>query len=126
MKSSKRQIITFDLDDVLCKRPSGFENKPIEKYHYAEPIQKMVDICNELYEHGYEIHIYTARGMASFDAIPSQVYNALFELTKNQLRAWGVKHHLLIMGKPFYNLFIDDKGMNSADVNSIEDIIERL
>ena len=30
-------------------------------------------------------------------------------LTKNQLKKWKVKYHHLIMGKPSYDLFVDDK-----------------
>ena len=31
-----------------------------------------------------------------------------FELTTNQLKKWKVKYHKLIMGKPSYDLIIDD------------------
>ena len=36
-----------------------------------------------------------------------------FELTDNQLKKWGVKFNELRMGKPAYDLFIDDKALNS-------------
>jgi len=32
-----------------------------------------------------------------------------YEHTKNQLEAWGVKFHKLLLGKPRYDIFIDDK-----------------
>jgi hypothetical protein len=34
-----------------------------------------------------------------------------------QLDAWGVKYHELRLGKPVYDLFIDDKAMNPAHWN---------
>ena len=33
-------------------------------------------------------------------------------LTKKQLNKWGLKYHLLIMGKPSFDYIIDDKSLN--------------
>ena len=35
-----------------------------------------------------------------------------YNFTKKQLNKWGLKYHLLIMGKPSYDYFIDDKSLN--------------
>jgi len=32
-----------------------------------------------------------------------------FNMTKKQLKKWGVRYHKLIFGKPSYDLLIDDK-----------------
>ena len=37
-----------------------------------------------------------------------------YDVTKKQLKSWGVKHHELRLGKPVYDLFIDDKAMNPS------------
>ena len=37
------------------------------------------------------------------------------DVTKNQFKEWGVKYHELKFGKPVYDLFIDDKNMNTID-----------
>ena len=34
-----------------------------------------------------------------------------YSLTKNQLKKWGIKHHYLIMGKPSFDILIDDKAI---------------
>ena len=34
-----------------------------------------------------------------------------YEFTKNQLKKWGLDYHKLVMGKPSYDLFIDDKSL---------------
>ena len=34
-----------------------------------------------------------------------------FKLTKTQLKKWKVKYHKLILGKPSYDLIVDDKGI---------------
>ena len=39
----------------------------------------------------------------------------VLKLTKQQLEKWGVKYDELKFGKPFYDLFIDDKNINSKD-----------
>ena len=38
-----------------------------------------------------------------------------FELTVQQLKDWNVKYHELIMGKPSYDVIIDDKAYNYDD-----------
>ena len=57
-----------------------------------------------------------------FSGNVQKIYSELYEITKDQLRAWGVKHHELIMGKPHYDIFIDDKAINSEKVTSLKDI----
>ena len=37
------------------------------------------------------------------------------EVTRKQFENWGVKFHDLKFGKPNYDLFIDDKNMNTRD-----------
>ena len=34
------------------------------------------------------------------------------ELTKKQLTDWGIRYDKLLMGKPSYDLYIDDKSVN--------------
>ena len=35
--------------------------------------------------------------------------------TKEQLDSWGRKYHGILINKPVYDLFIDDKNINSED-----------
>ena len=35
--------------------------------------------------------------------------NKHFVETKKQLDSWGLKYHLLILGKPTYDILVDDK-----------------
>lgn len=111
-----KKIIAFDLDDTLCFRPKHFEHLGEEKYKYCEPIQEMIDFCNKLYDEGFKIIIYTARGMSTFHGDVNEIYNNLYQLTINDLNKWGVKYHSLVMGKIHYDLLIDDKVMNTSDV----------
>ena len=54
------------------------------------------------------------------------VYSKLYELTIKQLSAWGVKYDQLVMGKIHYDVLIDDKALNSEDVDNLNTIIQRV
>lgn len=106
-----KKILAFDLDDTLCTRPTDKEILGIEKYHYCEPIKEMIDLSNSLYDKGYTIYIYTARGMHTLNGDVAEIYAKLYDITLDSLKKWGVKHNGLYMGKIHYDLLIDDKAM---------------
>ncbi len=121
------KTIAFDLDDVLCHYPS--DNLPTypEYYEHAVPVNSRVEIVNELYDDGYYIKIYTARGMSVFNGDVARVYDNLYSLTKKQLDTWGVKHHELIMGKTNYDLLIDDRAISSfSELTNTADGIKKV
>ena len=43
----------------------------------------------------------------------NDLYDDWTETTKKQFEEWGVKYHDLKLKKPFYDLFIDDRAINS-------------
>lgn len=118
----KPKIIAFDLDDVICIRPSGYENLGVDKYNYCEPIEDIIKVVNDTYDAGYTVKIYTARGMSEFKGDVHKIYSNLYNLTLNQLNDWGVKYHELIMGKLHYHLLIDDLALNSTNISTLDDI----
>ena len=63
------------------------------------------DEVDKLYDEGHTIVYWTARGSGSG--------KDWSEVTKEQFKRYGVKHHTLKFGKPVYDLFIDDKNINS-------------
>jgi hypothetical protein len=94
-------IIYIDIDETICNTP---ENRD---YSLASPIEQNIAKANKLYEEGNTIVYWTARGTVS--GIDWR------ETTFEQLMRWGVKFHDLKLGKPHYDLFIDDKNMNTKD-----------
>ena len=58
-----------------------------------------------MYDRGDNIIYWTARGTGS--GIDWR------KVTESQFKQWGVKYHGLMFGKPIYDLFIDDKNINS-------------
>lgn len=101
-------IYCFDLDNTIC-----FTEK--NKYSDSTPNLDMIKRVNHLYDEGHTIKIYTARGMTSFNGDVSLVYSNLFLKTENQLKNWGLKFHQLILGKPSFDCFIDDKNITIED-----------
>jgi hypothetical protein len=94
-------VIYIDIDDTICYSP----NKP--DYTNSTPIIENINKANQLYEEGHTIVYWTARG--------TQTGLDWSEVTKKQFELWGVKYHNIKFGKPYYDLFIDDKNMNVKD-----------
>ena len=92
-------IIYVDIDETICKTPESRD------YNLAVPIEKNINKINNLYDNGHTIIYWTARGTGS--GIDWR------NVTESQFKKWGVKCHELKLGKPIYDLFIDDKNVNS-------------
>ena len=99
-------IIYIDIDETICYH-SDHNTKVARDYNLASPILKNIEKANDLYDAGHTIVYWTARGAVSgIDWT---------ELTRKQLEQWGAKHHNLKLDKPYYDLFIDDKALNTED-----------
>jgi len=93
-------IIYVDIDETICSFTDG-------KYSLAKPIKERIKKINKLYDQGNTIIYWTARGtMTNLN---------WFNVTQEQLKRWGCKYSELRMGKPYYDLFIDDKNINSEE-----------
>mgnify|MGYP001340275236 CR=1 FL=1 len=97
--------ICFDLDGVICSNTNG-------DYENAVPFQKAINKINKLYNEGFYILIFTARfmGRNKDDVVAANKLG--FSFTTNQLKKWGLKYHKLIIGKPEFDIVIDDKSLN--------------
>lgn len=92
-------IFYVDIDDTICTRSEDLD------YSKAKPLHERIDKINKLFNEGNKIVYWTARGTGS--GIDWRA------VTEKQFRDWGVKYHELHFGKPIYDLFIDDKNINS-------------
>ncbi len=104
-KIKYKKIICFDIDGVICKT---YKND----YKNAKPIIKSINIINKLYNNNFYIKLFTARFMGRNRDNCIKAKKQGFILTKKQLKNWGVKYHKLLMCKPSYDIFIDDKALN--------------
>lgn len=102
-------IYIVDIDNTICKSENS-------DYKNSIPMYERIKKINQLYEEGHTIIYWTARGMTSgIDWT---------DVTHSQLAAWGCKYDEIRLGKPSYDVWIDDKAINS-EVYFNEDISDR-
>ena len=94
-------IVYIDIDETIANTPDDRD------YNKSTPIVKNIAKANKFYEQGHTVVYWTARG--------SGTGIDWHDVTKEQLIRWGAKHHDLKLGKPVYDLFIDDKAINSEN-----------
>ena len=97
-KSPNKLKYMIDIDGTICTKTNS-------DYVNSKPIYNNIDVFNNLYDKGNEIHYWTARG-----AISGKNWD---ELTIHQLNSWGVKYNSINMGKPHYDVWVDDKAYNA-------------
>tara|TARA_B100001029_G_C14698014_1_gene253381 strand:- start:72 stop:410 length:339 start_codon:yes stop_codon:yes gene_type:complete len=104
----KKKIFCFDIDGVICKTQN-------RKYKNSRPIKKNINFINKLYDEGNYIKLFTSRYMGRFNEDVKKAKKVGFKLTEKQMLNWKIKYHKLILGKPSYDYFIDDKAFNSIE-----------
>lgn len=93
--------IYVDIDETICLTPTSRD------YKLSQPIKDRIEIINKLYDQGHTIIYWTARGyVTKID---------WSETTKEQFKEWGVKYHDVVFNKPNYDLYIDDKSINTEN-----------
>ena len=106
-------LIYVDIDETICQTPSS------RNYIDAIPINENIEKINKLYDSGHLIYYWTARG-----TVTSKDWR---QVTEKQFKEWGVKYHKLKFGKPAFDLFIDDKALNSLNhFNEIDRYITKI
>ena len=102
MAKAKRKLTVycFDLDGTLCTNTEG-------SYTRAKPYPRRISRLNALYDRGHRIVICTARG--------SKTGINWRQLTRRQLAEWKVRYHTLQMGKPYADIYIDDKCLHVSE-----------
>ena len=104
-------IYCFDIDGTICTNTNG-------DYPNAIPYPNIIKKVNELYDQGNEIILNTARGATTGIDWRKE--------TEVQMKAWGVKYHILFLGKPGADIYIDDKAINIKDWIQQNSINEKL
>ncbi len=95
-------IIYVDIDDTICYYN---DINASLNYNNAIPYFDRIEKINKLYNEGNTIVYWTARG--------TKTGIDWYNITLKQLNKWGCKYNELKMGKPVYDLFIDDKNIKS-------------
>lgn len=91
-------IFIVDIDNTICLTENS-------NYTESIPLKDRIDKINQLYNDHHVIIYFSARG--------SKSGKDWRELTEKQLDDWGCLHHSLVLGKPHYDVWIDDKATNA-------------
>ena len=102
--SEGQKTALVDIDETICFY------KGIRRYDLSIPHRENIEKINKLYDEGWKIIYWTARG-----AISGVDYR---DHTLNQLKDWGCKFNDLKMGdeKPSFDLVIDDKAKRIEEI----------
>ena len=117
---SDQKIAFVDIDETIC----FYEDKRV--YGTATPNQDNIAKINKLYDEGYYIKIFTARYMGRNNENSLLVKKKYYKKTYKQLVSWGLKFNELIMGKPTYDIYIDDKSYNSKEKKTFNKIYKLI
>lgn len=112
VKIKSNMIIFIDIDDTICTTVDKSD------YNKSIPIIENIEKANILYNQGHTIIYWTARG--------TQTGVDWKDITIDQFKKWGVKYHNLIFGKPYYDVFIDDKNINALNFNNFFKQINKI
>jgi hypothetical protein len=106
--------IFVDIDNTICSR----DTPDSLSYEKSVPLVRNIEMINRLYDVGHTITYWTARG--ALTGIDWE------QLTRRQLGTWGAKYHKLLMGKPHYDVYIDDKSFNTNSWFTIHGLLELM
>ena len=102
----EQKVALIDIDETIC----FYSGK--RQYHLAEHDKENISKINKLYDEGWKIVYWTARGGSEKSRKSGKCY---YDFTWKQLESWGCKFHDLSTGtkgkhvKPTYDLVVDDK-----------------
>ena len=100
------KVALVDIDETVCHYPDK------RRYDLAQPLTENIAKINKLYDEGWHIIYWTARGGSDKSKAAGRCY---YDFTWKQLESWGCKFHDLSTGskgkyiKPACDLVIDDK-----------------
>ena len=94
-------IYIVDIDETICNTPL-IDGKA--RYDLSFPIIERINKINNLFRQGHTIIYWTARGSSS--GINQ------YQITRQSLEDWGALYTELRLGKPTYDIWIDDKAIN--------------
>ena len=101
----KKKVFIFDIDNTICVTKKNL-------YKSSKPDKKIIKFINNLKKNGHVIKIFTSRYMGRNNDNASLVNKKYYKETLQYLKKWNIKFDKLIMGKPSYDYFIDDKCYN--------------
>lgn len=115
MKIGCNTRIVVDLDDTIC-RPNHHGSTTHEKYAKAQPIHATIIWLQNAKAAGAYIIIHTARRMLTHKGDLDKIHADVGQVTRDWLDTWQVPFDELVFGKPYGDIYIDDKAMNVENI----------
>lgn len=106
---SDKRYLVCDLDGTLCKQMYD------GNYHLAAPIMNVIETLNSFYDEGWDVTIFTARGMRTCKGDIKEIEERYRTMTEKWLSDNGVKYTKLFFGKPPGDIYVDDRGYTPAE-----------
>lgn len=101
----KKKIFIFDIDNTITITKG-------KDYKNARPKKEIIYLINSLKKKGHYIKIYTARYMGRHNNNANLVKKRYYDRVEKQLFKWNLEYDELLLGKPSYDIFVDDKCIN--------------
>ena len=103
--------IVFDLDNTIVTYPNIYKD-----YSTVQPINCIVEFMKQMKEDGHTIIINTARNMVSSNHNVGKSLKNIGLTTLQSLQNLGIPYDEIHFGKPYGDLYIDDKSFNTYDL----------
>lgn len=97
-----------DVDDTLCFAEG-------RDYENARPNQPLIAKLAAMRRDGWKVILFTARGQISCQGDLPLILRTVKPILVEWLERHGVQYDDLLFGKPYADLYIDDKGMTPED-----------
>ena len=112
-------IFCFDIDNTICKTKG-------KNYRNAKPNKDVINLINQLFDNGHTIKMFTARFMGRNNDNVKLAHKKGYNSTLRQLKKWKLKFHKLIMGKPSFDILVDDKalGFKRSDIQKLKKFLK--
>ena len=110
---TKYNTIVVDLDDTICYTKNRDFNNSI-------PNKEVIDKINKLYNKGWKIIIFTARGGKSCKTLEEKEAKYR-DVTERWLKKNNVKYNELMFGKPNADYYVDDKNISIDEFINMEE-----
>lgn len=109
--NTRYNTLVIDIDDTI----SFTYNRDFEN---SVPNKPVIDRINELYNEGWKIILFTARGGKSCTTLEEKELKYR-DVTERWLKKNNVNYHSLVFGKPNADYYVDDKNL------SIDEFVRR-
>ena len=115
--TKKKLRIVVDLDNTIFSYPTKYKD-----YSTVKPIEHIKHLLQLLKSQGHDIIIYTARKMVTCNDNIGKVIKVVGQTTLETLNQFEIPFDELYFGKPWADIYIDDKAFNTFDKNLFEQI----